>query len=102
MLEISASKLDCYLTCPLKYRFRYIDLIERDEVAAALAFGSAVHGTIKHVYKKLMSGQRLTIEEAEASFIREGVSLSPTCLAYRDLPRGLDTPHGLSCHTSSL
>jgi len=69
MLEqLSATKLDCYLQCPLKFKLRYIDLIEPEEVSAPLAFGSATHGTIKHVYRKLMAGQRLTIEEAEASF----------------------------------
>lgn len=71
MFEISASKLDTYMQCPLKFKLRYVDGIEPEETSAALVFGSAVHGTIKHVYRKLMSGQRLTAEEAENSFIED-------------------------------
>lgn len=67
-MEISATKLDTYLTCPLKYKFKYIDLIEPEEVSAALAFGSAIHGTIGYYYKRLMAGECMSAEDAEKAF----------------------------------
>lgn len=70
-MELSATRLDTYLTCPLKYRFRYVDGIEPEELSPALAFGSAVHGTVKHFYKHLMAGRRLSTEEAAAAFIQD-------------------------------
>ncbi|MFA6449301.1 MAG: PD-(D/E)XK nuclease family protein [bacterium] len=69
--QLSASKLDCYLLCPLRFSLRYLDLIEPEEISVPLVFGSAVHGTIKHMYRKLMAGQRMSIEEAEKSFVQD-------------------------------
>jgi hypothetical protein len=71
MFEISATKLDTYMQCPLKFRFRYVERIEPEETSPALAFGSAVHGTIKHYYKRLMEGRKLEMNELAAAFIQD-------------------------------
>lgn len=67
-MEISASKITTYLDCPLKYKFKYIDRIEPEEIQPGLALGSSFHRTIKHFYKRLMEGQNLTTEQLEAAF----------------------------------
>lgn len=66
-MEISASKIDCYLSCPLKWRFRYLDKIEPEETAAGLALGKSFHSTIKMMYRRLMEGERLSLEQLEAA-----------------------------------
>ena len=48
MMELSATKIDTYLRCPLLYKMRYIDLLESEAIAPALALGSAIHGSIKY------------------------------------------------------
>jgi CRISPR/Cas system-associated exonuclease Cas4 (RecB family) len=52
----------------LKFKFRYVDLIESEEKSAPLAFGSAVHGTIGHYYRRLMEGKLLSADELTAAF----------------------------------
>jgi len=46
-------------------------MIESDETSVPLVFGSAVHGTVKHFYKRLMAGQRLSVEETAAAFTQD-------------------------------
>lgn len=68
MFEISASKITTYMDCPLKFRFRYVDRIEPEEMQPGLAFGSSFHRTVKFFYKRLMDGQRLDAEQIEQAF----------------------------------
>ncbi|OQA86195.1 MAG: PD-(D/E)XK nuclease superfamily protein [bacterium ADurb.Bin236] len=70
-MELSSTKIDAYLQCPLKYRFRYIDGIEPEETSAPLVFGSAVHGTLKHFHKRRMEGKKLSSEEVAAAFAED-------------------------------
>lgn len=44
--HISPTMISTFLTCPRKYRFRYIDQLEPERRSAALALGSAVHSAI--------------------------------------------------------
>ena len=67
-MRISASRIDCYLQCPLKYKFRYIDQIEPDAIQPGLAFGSSVHRSIAHFYQRLMAGEILSIEQLHTAF----------------------------------
>jgi len=61
---LSASAIDTYLQCPLKYRFSYEWRIPWPP-SPAIQFGSIMHGAVKEVVERL---------------VREGQSLTPTSL----------------------
>ena len=42
----SYSAMQCYLTCPLKYKFRYIDKAKTERTGACLPFGLAFHAAL--------------------------------------------------------
>jgi putative RecB family exonuclease len=53
---LSISQVNCYLGCPLNYRFRYVDQIPRPWRVAAMAFGTSVHAAVEWFHKERMSG----------------------------------------------
>lgn len=52
---ISFSALATYQQCPLKYRFRYVDQLAEESVAANLLFGAAFHKAMERYFRELMS-----------------------------------------------
>ena len=42
----SYSALQCYLTCPMKYKFRYVDKAPVERTCSALPFGRAFHAAL--------------------------------------------------------
>ena len=65
---ISPSQITSYLTCPRKYAFRYIEKLPVPFKAAALAFGSAVHGALEVFHEKRMDGETLHVDEIIHAF----------------------------------
>jgi putative RecB family exonuclease len=63
MLTLSASQVNAYLGCPLKYRFRYVDRIPPPWRPAALAFGGSVHAAAEWLHKERIAGRQPTAEE---------------------------------------
>jgi putative RecB family exonuclease len=53
---ISWSAISTFRTCPLKYRFRYIDGLPEESVSSALVFGSGIHTAIEQHYQAILSG----------------------------------------------
>jgi putative RecB family exonuclease len=53
---ISWSALSTFRTCPLKYRFRYLDGLPEESVSSALVFGSGIHAAVEQHYQALLSG----------------------------------------------
>lgn len=53
MPTFSHSKLNTYETCPLQYRYRYIDKIKRDRETIEAFLGKRVHETLEKLYKDL-------------------------------------------------
>jgi putative RecB family exonuclease len=58
--HLSYSQINCYMTCPLKYRFHYIDKIEPPFVASALTFGSCIHEAVGTFYQSCLEGDPLS------------------------------------------
>jgi putative RecB family exonuclease len=58
--HLSYSQINTYCTCPLKYRFQYIDRIEPPFTAAPLAFGSAIHEAAGAFYQSCLEGDHLS------------------------------------------
>ena len=53
---VSWSAISTFRTCPLKYRFRYIDGLPEESVSSALVFGSGIHSAIEQHYQAILSG----------------------------------------------
>lgn len=65
---LSVSQVKLYLSCPLKYRFRYVDRI-RKPVPAALILGGAVHKAVEANYRqKMSSGRDMAVDTAQDVF----------------------------------
>lgn len=59
---LSVSQVNCYLGCPLKYRFQYVDKIPRPWRVAAMAFGTSVHAAVEWFHKGRLEGRTPAIE----------------------------------------
>jgi len=53
---ISWSAISTFRTCPLKYKFRYIDGLPEESVSSALIFGTGIHTAIEQHYQALLAG----------------------------------------------
>jgi putative RecB family exonuclease len=54
---VSWSALSTFRTCPLKYRFRYIDGLPEESVSSALVFGTGIHTAVEQHYQAILSGE---------------------------------------------
>ncbi len=54
--HVSASQINLYLMCPLKYRFSYVDQLPRPFKSADLALGTAFHAAIQWWHKHRKNG----------------------------------------------
>jgi len=69
MARYSYSKLNTYRTCPLQYRFRYIDKIRVEVAPGVEAFmGSRAHDALEWLYKQVGHGCVPTQEEVVAVY----------------------------------
>src|SRR4051812_16658627 len=64
----SVSQIQCYLGCPLKYRFQYLDQLPKAFRPAALAFGGAVHSAVEWLNRSRMAGAVPSLEEVLSVF----------------------------------
>ncbi len=58
--HLSYSQINCYMTCPLKYRYHYLDKIEPPFVSSALVFGSCIHEAVGSFYQSCLEGDQLS------------------------------------------
>jgi len=54
MTRYSYSRLTTYETCPLRYKFRYIDRIKKDVTGIEAFLGICTHQTLEKLYRDLM------------------------------------------------
>jgi putative RecB family exonuclease len=57
--HFSYSQLSTYLSCPLQYRLKYVDLIPPAFKSASLAFGSSIHEAVAAYYQSRLEGDTL-------------------------------------------
>jgi putative RecB family exonuclease len=53
---ISWSALSTFRTCPLRYKFRYVDGLREESVSSALVFGTGIHTAIEQHFQALLAG----------------------------------------------
>ena len=54
---LSWSAISTFRTCPLKYRFRYIDGLPEESVSSALVFGTGIHSAVEQHFQAALSGE---------------------------------------------
>ncbi len=64
---VSWSAISTFRTCPLKYRFRYIDGLPEESVSSALVFGSGIHSSIESHYQAILSGEEQPVANCDSS-----------------------------------
>ena len=69
-IELSASAIDAYVTCPLKYALQKRWRLP-EEPSAALQYGSAMHSALKDFYDAQLRGIDRTPDETVEIFLRE-------------------------------
>ena len=57
--HLSYSQISTYLTCPLRYKYQYVDLIPPAFTASALVFGQAIHEAVGAFYQEILTGEEL-------------------------------------------
>jgi putative RecB family exonuclease len=60
--HLSASQIQSYLDCSLKYKFSYIDKLPKPFRASALVLGSAFHAAVEWLHKKWSIGKEVSLE----------------------------------------
>ena len=53
---LSYSAVRTFQSCPLKYRFRYVDGLAEDGVSSSLIFGSAIHAAVEFYFTQQLNG----------------------------------------------
>jgi putative RecB family exonuclease len=61
--HLSASQLNLYLLCSLKYKFQYVDKLPKPFKSSGLVFGSSVHSAISWLQKQRMAGKTVSLEQ---------------------------------------
>jgi putative RecB family exonuclease len=61
--HLSYSQINCYLSCSLQYKFKYVDEIEPAHTAAALAFGSGIHEAAAAFYQTRLEGDYIRSDQ---------------------------------------
>jgi DNA helicase II / ATP-dependent DNA helicase PcrA len=69
-VELSASAIDAYATCPLKYALQKQWRLP-EQPSAALQYGSAMHSVLQDFYDAALRGVSRTAEESIELFLRE-------------------------------
>jgi len=54
---VSWSALSTFRTCPLKYKFRYVDGLPEESVSSALVFGTGIHTAVEQHFQAILSGE---------------------------------------------
>jgi len=89
-LSLSASDLDLYLTCPLKYKFARVFGIPQ-EPTINQRFGILIHNVLERFHKEAAAGEEDTLERLmdlfEAGWRRTGFGSSDDELQFRDRAR---------------
>jgi len=69
MVIYSHSRINCFETCPLKYKYEYVEKMEIEELEGIEAFlGSRVHEAMMKIYQDVKFAKLTTLEEVLAYY----------------------------------
>jgi putative RecB family exonuclease len=81
--HISASQINLYRMCSLKYKFIYIDQKPRRFLSSGLAFGSAFHSTAEWFNKRRLQGEETSVSQLLDIFEADWTSLNCETISYK-------------------
>lgn len=61
--HLSASQINLYLMCSLKYRFHYVDRLPKPFKSSGLAFGSVIHSSLDWFHKQRKQKRQVTLDD---------------------------------------
>lgn len=67
--HISVSQLTCFLICPLRYKFRYVEELTPERLAPALPFGKAMHKALSYLFQCQKYGVDCPLESVGQVFL---------------------------------
>ncbi len=90
--HLSASQINLYLLCSLKYKFQYIDKLPKPFKSSGLAFGSVIHSALEWFHKERIRGNGHSLEKLLKIFETDWFSQTiETEILYKngETPKGL-------------
>ncbi len=61
--HLSASQINLYLLCGLKYRFQYVDKLPKPFKPSGLAFGSVIHSSVDWFHKQRIQKRQVSLDD---------------------------------------
>lgn len=83
---LSFSQIETFQTCPLQYRYRYLQQIPVPP-SAALSFGDSVHKTLRDFYDQIKRGEKVSKESLLGFLEKNWSSVGYTSKAYEQRMR---------------
>lgn len=68
MDHLSASQLNLYIQCSLKYKFQYVDRLPKPFKPSGLAFGSAIHAALAWLHREITQGNGVSLPQLHRIF----------------------------------
>ena len=85
---LSASQIGTFLTCPLAYKYMYVDGIKKSDASVYLLYGKALHSALAVNFgQKIESKKDLDVDSVFGEFEKE---------FKKGLAKGVDNPYGTS------
>ncbi|MFC2088269.1 PD-(D/E)XK nuclease family protein [Calditrichota bacterium] len=82
--HLSASQIQNYLDCGLKYKFSYIVKLPKPFKPSGMALGSAIHSAVDWIHKKQNGKKKITLEAVWDIFEADWYAIQMDTIAYRE------------------
>jgi putative RecB family exonuclease len=82
--HLSASQLQCYIDCSLKYKFNYIDKLPKPFRPSGLVLGSAIHAAIEWLHNQWSAHKEVSLEKVWDIFEADWYAQSLEPILFKD------------------
>jgi putative RecB family exonuclease len=80
---VSWSALSTFRTCPLRYKFRYVDGLPEESVSSALVFGTGIHTAVEQHFQALLAGdEQPDVERLMFAYRRAWLPHEPDAISF--------------------
>ena len=88
--HLSASQIQTYLSCSLKYKYAYIDELPKPFKPSGLALGSSLHASLEWLHKKWQNGEEPNLESVWDIFEGDWYAQSRDEILFKDFETAED------------
>lgn len=82
--HLSASQIQSYMDCSLKYKMSYIDQLPKPFKPSGLALGSALHAAAEWLHRQWIDGKQATVESVWQIFEADWYAQAMESISYRN------------------